>query len=71
MDIKEVKSRYPMLSGMDDVDAAKAFQQHFYPDFSEEEVAKRLGVDMRPKVPDAPAPDEGRTVLGTAKDTRT
>lgn len=68
MDIKEVKSRYPMLAGMDDVDAAKAFHQHFYPDFSEEEVAKRLGVDMRPKVPDAPAPDEGRTVLGTAKD---
>ncbi|WP_312463353.1 hypothetical protein, partial [Comamonas sp.] len=68
MDIKEVKSRYPMLAGMDDVDAAKAFHQHFYPDFSEEEVAKRLGVDRRPKVPDAPAPDEGRTVLGTAKD---
>jgi ADP-Ribosyltransferase in polyvalent proteins/Phage MuF-C-terminal domain len=68
MDIKEVKSRYPMLAGMDDVDAAKAFHQHFYPDFSEEEVAKRLGVDMRPKVPDASAPDEGRTVLGTAKD---
>jgi len=68
MDIKEVKSRYPMLAGMDDVDAAKAFHQHFYPDFSEEEVAKRLGVDMRPKVPDAPAPDEGRTFIGTAKD---
>lgn len=68
MDIKEVKSRYPMLAGMDDADAVKAFHQHFYPDFSEEEVAKRLGVDMRPKVPDAPVPDEGRTVLGTAKD---
>jgi transposase len=68
MDIKEVKSRYPMFSGMDDADAVKAFHQHFYPDFLEDEVAKRLGGDMRPKVPDASAPDEGRTVLGMAKD---